>query len=162
MNPVKIKIGVIIKKEDRILLIKEKYLSGSAHKWNMITGSWEETDGEIENAAIREVKEETGLDIKIEKLLQITMVQYPDKTKIQFFFIAEARNDKVCLPSKEDQEKLSESITDYKWFTKAEILQIPDNEFVTSTVAMKLKEHIQKPECMPASTMKYLDSEMVY
>jgi len=164
VNPIKLKVGVIIEKGDSILLIKEKYIRGSAHKWNMITGGWEESDGDIKNTAIRETKEETGLNIKIKRLVQITQVQYPDpeKTKRQFFFVADAQSDEVCLPSKEDQAELNESIIDYKWFEKDEILRMPDEEFVTGTVAEVSKEYIRKPEGMSAGVIKYLDPEIVY
>lgn len=162
MKPIKLKIGVIIEKGDGILLIKEKYIRGSAHKWNMVTGGWEESDGDIMNTAIREAKEEAGLKIDIQGLFRITQVHYTEKTKLQFFYIAEAEAKNVRLPSQKDQEKLNESIIESKWFTKDEILRIPDDGFVTNTVASILKEYIQKPESMSADAIKYLDPEIVY
>jgi len=162
MNPIKLKIGVIIEKNNKILLIKEKYWEGSIHKWNMVTGSWEETDGDVKNTAVREAKEEVGLDVEVKKLFRITFVQYPEKNKLQFFYVAEARSDLVCLPSKETQDKLKESIIDYKWFERDEILQVPDAEFVSDTVINVLKSYILQPENTPVDVIKYLKSERIF
>ena len=58
---------VLIQKEEGILLAKQSY---GQQYWSLPGGVMEEGES-IEQAAIREVKEETGLDIRLGKLIGI-------------------------------------------------------------------------------------------
>lgn len=159
MKQIKLKIGMIIEREDKILLMKEKYLSGSGHKWNCGTGSWEESDGDIVNSPIREAREELGLDIELQGVVKVALIEKEDKIKIQFFFAARPLNNRIILPPKEEQQKLNESIIDFRWYDKKEILEMADDEFVTTTVAKVLKEYLQNPQILPLDSLEFFDKE---
>lgn len=62
------RVGVILIKDDKILLVKSTYDSETF--W-VTPGGGLEFEESMENCAIREVKEETGLDIRVEKLLYL-------------------------------------------------------------------------------------------
>lgn len=58
--------GAILMKDDRLLLVKRKYPPGVGD-WCIPAGFMEYDESPVQ-CCIREIKEETGLDIKIEKL----------------------------------------------------------------------------------------------
>jgi ADP-ribose pyrophosphatase YjhB (NUDIX family) len=62
---------VVPGKDDRILLVKHKY---GQKKWSLPGGGIELGES-VEEAAIREVKEETGLEIEISHLIGIFSLQ---------------------------------------------------------------------------------------
>ncbi len=72
-----IRASVIIPRGNKILVAKSRYSSG--RETYLLPGGKVEDFEAVENAAIREVKEETDLDIQILKLVKVT--DYIDKTK---------------------------------------------------------------------------------
>jgi ADP-ribose pyrophosphatase YjhB (NUDIX family) len=58
---------VFIQREDAVLLVKQDY----GHQYWSLPGGVVEPGESVEQAAIREVKEETGLDIRITKVVGI-------------------------------------------------------------------------------------------
>ncbi len=69
--------AVIIQKNNKILLSKRAFSPWK--DWWDLPGGFIEEGEDSESSAIREVKEETGLKIKIKKLLGIYIAIYPDK-----------------------------------------------------------------------------------
>ena len=88
----KVYISTIVKSDDQILLIEEGK-PNCYGKWNVPSGHLEE-DENILAGAVREVKEETGLDAKLVRLIGIYNNQYEGNNSIQFSFLAEAKG--VC------------------------------------------------------------------
>jgi 8-oxo-dGTP pyrophosphatase MutT (NUDIX family) len=78
-----IKSAILIKKEDRFLLVQEN--GARVHGlWNWPQGKVEIGET-IEQTAIREAKEETGLDIKIEKSLGVLQDTFPDIKELHVY-----------------------------------------------------------------------------
>jgi N utilization substance protein B len=95
--------------------------------WTLSKGSIEEGENE-EDGAIREIKEEMGLDIKIIKLLDHNeyIASHPEKGKIRkkvVFFLAESEYKEIIL------EKGTGGLDDARWFPLEEIpnLKMYDN-----------------------------------
>jgi 8-oxo-dGTP diphosphatase len=63
-----IRAGVVLLKEDKILVVKSRYSTGEFY---LLPGGGIEGFETIEEAAIREVREETNLHIGIKKLLYV-------------------------------------------------------------------------------------------
>ena len=61
--------GVILENDGKILLVKRKYEPKSGH-WSLPAG-FIEYEEDARETAVRETKEETGLDIKIKELLNV-------------------------------------------------------------------------------------------
>lgn len=78
-----IKSAILIKKEDRFLLVQE---NGARVRglWNWPQGKVEEGET-TEQAAVREVKEETGLNIKVIKSLTILKDTFSDIRELHVF-----------------------------------------------------------------------------
>lgn len=78
-----IKVAVLIQENDTFLLVQEK--DSRAHGlWNWPQGTLEEGEG-LEDAAIREVKEETGLAIRIEKKIATLHCTFADTKELHVY-----------------------------------------------------------------------------
>lgn len=115
--------GAVVHRDDKVLLIKRAY-PPNAGKW-AIPGGLVELGESAKAAAEREVKEETGLTVKIEGLLDVgTDIHRDDKGEIEYHFILV---DYVARPAGGGLRMSAES-KDCGWFSKEKIadLEMPD------------------------------------
>ena len=105
--------GCIIIKDNKVLLVYEK----RACCWGFPKGHMEEGETEIETA-LREVKEEVGLDVKINKnkryILNYIINDEIDKTTV--LYLATTKNEKITIQESE--------IGDAKWYDLSEATKI--------------------------------------
>lgn len=108
MSP-SIKAAVLVRQDTRFLLVQEK---GRVHAlWNWPQGRVEEGEA-VEDAAVREAKEETGFDTKIEETVAILEDTFPDIKELHVY-LATIVGGELTLPRDE--------ILDAKFFSAAEI-----------------------------------------
>lgn len=100
--------AAILKEDNKILLVKEVLEDKSEH-W-IFPGGGVEFGETIEEAAKREAKEETGLDIEIKELLGFKEIIRPhfDYHTVIFFFLAKPLNHNV---------KKIDKVLDARYFT---------------------------------------------
>jgi N utilization substance protein B len=135
--PIEKKAGAVIytKHEDTIYFAFVHDVFGY---WTLSKGGVE--DGEdVEAGAIREIKEELGIDIKIEQILGQNeyIASHPEKGKIRkqvTFFLAEAPYGELSLHNK------SGGLDDVKWFPLEEVagLKMYDNMIPLLTKAVEI------------------------
>lgn len=103
-------VKVIIEKDGMYLLIKRKDNEKKEHigNWECAGGKLEEKES-FEKAAIREVKEETNLDVEIIKVVKEIK---KDSETNAVVFLAEPKNKSV---------KLSREHESFGWFTYEEL-----------------------------------------
>ena len=136
---VKIKVGSLIVKENKILLIKEKIKKNNIPLWNIVKGSYEENNDEtIFNTAIRECKEEVSVEVKLINALGCYIAQENDKVRVQFNFLAEIINGVPVLSDKKEQAQRVECISELKWFSREEVLQMNSSEFISNRTYLAL------------------------
>jgi N utilization substance protein B len=106
--------------------------------WTLSKGSIEDNENE-ENGAVREIKEEMGVDIKIKELLGRNeyIANHPEQGKIRkqvVFFLGEAEYTDLVL------EKDCGGLDDAKWFPMEEVasLKIYDNMIPLLTKAVEI------------------------
>jgi N utilization substance protein B len=106
--------------------------------WTLSKGGIEEKDNE-EEGAVREIKEEMGLDIKIKELLGRNeyIACHPEKGKIRkqvVFFLAKSEYTDIVL------EKGTGGLDDAKWFKLEEVpnLKMYDNMIPLLTKAIEI------------------------
>ncbi|MBT3395192.1 NUDIX hydrolase [archaeon] len=83
-----IRTATIVIKDNRLLLVNSKYSDGDYY---LFPGGGLESNETIEEGAIRETLEETGVEIKIEKLIHINEFIYSNdwnKRSLTIFFLA--------------------------------------------------------------------------
>ena len=107
----KVVVAGLVEKDGRFLLVKEM-LESNTEKW-IIPGGAVEFGESLEDALVREMKEETNLDVEISRFLdfkEVIATQFNYHTII-FFFLVKAKNSDI---------KLEQKILDHGFFTKDE------------------------------------------
>lgn len=141
---VKIKVGSLIVKNNKILLIKEKTEKNNIPLWNIVKGSYEENNDEtIFDTAIRECKEEVSVEVKLISALGCYIAQENSKVRVQFNFLAEIIDSVPVLPDKKEQAQRDECISELKWFSKEEISQMNPNKFISNRTYLALMDWIK-------------------
>ncbi len=105
--------GCIIIKDKKVLLVYEK----NRNFWGFPKGHMEDGETEIETA-LREVKEEVGLDVEIDKDRRYTLnyVIRDEIDKTTVLYIAKAKNEKIIMQESE--------IENTKWCSFEEALNM--------------------------------------
>ncbi len=86
-----IKAGAFIKYNNKVLLLQLKGEGDQNGKWGPPSGGG--MHGETtEQTAIREIKEETNLDVLLKGLVQVIYSEYKNKNYLFVFYLAEAKN----------------------------------------------------------------------
>ena len=111
--------AVIAADEHEVLLMYEGDMP--YHEWWVLPGGYVRPDETVEQAAIREVKEETGLDVASTKLLGLYDDLYYEKDEpINHIIVAynvEIVGGRIIF---------SKEATAYKWLPIKEALSVPD------------------------------------
>jgi len=106
---------VVINSKDEVLLLRRSNKMSRAGSWDFCGGLVDETDTSIYEAAIREAKEEAGLDISNPKLLYADASYKVDNQKTLLLGLsAYAKSNKVELSWEHDK---------FEWVTKEEALK---------------------------------------
>lgn len=117
-NGIVLVVSVSIFRDDEVLIIKENKPT-AINKWNFPSGRIEYGE-DILNAARREVKEETGFDIRLKDTTGVyNFISNTNNQVILFHFTGEVTGG--CLNLEEDE------ISDSKW-VKVNDLRIFDDE----------------------------------
>ena len=105
--------GCIILKNKKVLLVYEK----NRNFWGFPKGHMENGETEIETA-LREVKEEVGLDVEIDKERRYTLnyVIRDEIDKTTVLYIAKSKNDEIIMQENE--------IENIRWCSFEEALNI--------------------------------------
>lgn len=126
-------VSVSIIKDKELLMIEEKRDSG-INQWNFPSGRIEKNE-DIMVAAIREVKEETGLDVEL--LLTTGVYNFTSDSSDQvilFHFIGEIVSGEVSLRE--------EAITNFKWVHSKDILAMTDGSLRNAKVIRQITKNI--------------------
>ncbi len=111
-------VSVLIKSGSKILLIKRRFDPGSG-KWS-IPGGLIELGETVREAALREVYEETGLTVNLDKLLNvIDYIEVDEKGAIRFHYIL------ICFSAYINGTfsiKPSEEVADFIWVEESDVL----------------------------------------
>ena len=139
-----IRVTGILMENDKILLVKQKLQN---RNWSLPGGRVKK--GELlEEAMVREINEETGIKIKIQKLLFICDKSDSDPPIIHITFLLEKVGGKISLPNNEFDENLIsgvqmvpiDNIIEYGFTEKFK--EIIKNNFKDAGKYMELKANI--------------------
>lgn len=137
--------GAVVEKDGKILLVQEAKKSAFG-LWNIPAGKLDPPE-KIVDAAIREIKEETGLDVTIGGLLGI--YQYFPKSDImtiRFQFKASAIQPELKIPKDE--------IMDARWFSPEEILAMDDSKLRSQVIKASVLDFLSG-KSYPIDALKY-------
>lgn len=108
----KVIVGGIIEKEGKYLLVQEAK-EKCYEKWNFPAGHLDFNES-LERGAIREIKEETGCDVKLDGVCYVANRILEDDLFVMIVFNAKLINENI--------EFDKEEILDVKWFDYDEIV----------------------------------------
>ena len=108
----KVILGGIIEKEGKYLLVQEAKKK-CYEKWNFPAGHLDFNES-LEQGAIREIKEETGCDVKLDGVCYVANRILEDDLFVMIVFNAKLINENI--------EFDKEEILDVKWFDYDEIV----------------------------------------
>lgn len=108
----KVIVGGIIEKEGKYLLVQEAKKK-CYEKWNFPAGHLDFNES-LEQGAIREMKEETGCDVKLDGVCYVANRILEDDLFVMIVFNAKLINENI--------EFDKEEILDVKWFDYDEIV----------------------------------------
>jgi len=92
-TPTTLFVSTIVIQDDKVLMIQEgKNHLGQRDKWNFPAGRVE-LDETIQEAAVRETKEETGYDVKIDNIISILKEDLDDSMALVVFFAGSLVSD---------------------------------------------------------------------
>jgi dTMP kinase len=138
-------------KELEVLMLKRK-VQPNFNKWDFPAGHKElkETD---KHAAIREVKEETGLILDQTKVMFVQKETIKTETKLDFVMFT----TKVSF-EKSKKIKLSKEHSQYKWFT---LKELPKTNFNKKIVAKAEKKIENVKESLNVEKCKLIESKLI-
>lgn len=131
----KVIAGCVVEKDNKILMVQEA-LDFCYGQWNYPAGHVDEFEN-ITDAAIREVKEETGLDVRLKGILPICETELRGQTHIIVRFVAEVTGGKIDFNTDE--------ILDVKWLSIEEIEKMTEKELRNYDVGKNIiNDYIEK------------------
>ncbi|WP_066371617.1 NUDIX hydrolase [Neobacillus fumarioli] len=120
-NKMVVVVKGLILNEGKVLMVKR------SHDDEIGGGTWECPGGKIkfgedlEAALVREVKEEVGLNVTVEKILYATTFKTnPARQVVTLTYLCSAKNNNVVL---------SEEHSDYLWAAKDQLKSLRNNVF---------------------------------
>lgn len=129
-----INIGAVILKDDKILFVQEA-VEPHRGKWNFPLGQIENNET-IEEAIIREAKEETGYDIELTDFLGVYQsLSAPGVNVIIVMFKAKPIGGELDF----DKEELLQS----RWFALEDFNKLPDGELFHTEMRNVIKRALE-------------------
>jgi molecular chaperone GrpE len=110
--------GVVLRDDGKILLLKRSKKSLNPGKWDLPGGTLEKGET-LEEALLREIEEETGLEVEVGEIIGTAEFNKESKN-----FSEEKRGLRyLTYYSGDDEVELSEEHQDFKWLTVDEALE---------------------------------------
>lgn len=138
-----ITVGAIAYNEKgEILLVKRSSKYSRPNTWT-VPGGFLDRDRTVEQAVLKELKEETGMTGKIQQLFHIN--DYPDRPNedrqnVDFIYLVKIESG---LFHHDDE------ITNIQWFTKENLPEEKDFAFDHRTTILKFFDYLEKPFTLP-------------
>jgi ADP-ribose pyrophosphatase YjhB (NUDIX family) len=120
-------IGVrvfIMDSQNRLLLVRHYHQEEDSEFWILPGGGLEENEYSWD-AAIREVKEETNLDINVISLLYTLEEKTEHGLRCTNYFLGEVTGGDLCLGEDPEFDNDHQVLNDVKYFTKEDIQSLP-------------------------------------
>ena len=112
----RISAGAIVEYQNRLLLVRHQ--RPGAYDFWVCPGGGVDGDESLEAAAAREVREETGLDISVSKLLYIEELINPECRHVKFWFQGHLAGGRIDTSH---PETVREFIVEAAWLTQEQL-----------------------------------------
>lgn len=142
-------VGGVIEKEGKFLLVQEAK-ENCKGKWNLPAGHLEVNETLFDGAK-REIFEETGCNVKLTGLLQISHRVFEDKIFVGFMFSTKIIDEHIDFNEKE--------IMNVKWFSYEELVDMKNDLRLYDWIIHAIKSY-KNNEIMDLNTIK-MDKDVV-
>ena len=115
MQQFRIAASGIVLKENKILLVKYENINGNTVFVG--PGGAANIDESLEDALVREVLEETGVNIKVEKILCVEDLLSSKHRLLKLWFLCSYINGNII----KTQDAINEGITEVNWYSQEEL-----------------------------------------
>lgn len=142
--PIKIKTGILIIDDEKLLLIRETSDVCQTPRWNFIKGTFEEeNDPDIFASALRETEEEVRVKVELTAALGCYFSKEGIKTRVQFNFLARIAQGTPQLPDKMDQALHDENISELRWFSREELAALTAEDCISNRTHAALGDYLR-------------------
>jgi 8-oxo-dGTP diphosphatase len=121
--------AIILNKENNILVLKRNNPPAKNHWW--FSGGRVQKGETIDEALVRKVKEETGLDVEVGRLVGVYTRLFPERHDIAITFLCKSRDGKITL-NQEHSEASFMSVKDAVAELHPELKKVLKDAFVLS------------------------------
>ena len=135
---------VYVKKDDKVLMVQENK-EGIKGKWDMPAGKLEDNESIIE-AAIRETKEETNIDIDIKGIIAIQENVSSIGQLLILYFLGEYIDGEIKFDNKE--------ISNVQWMTEEEIRNLDKRQIRGGETIDSILDYVNKNDIIPLDKLK--------
>lgn len=140
----KVIVGGIVVKDGRFVMVKEKKKEIEG-LWNLPMGGLEDNE-KIVDGAKREMEEETGMNVKIEKLIGVYHNPNRDSVNVfKFVFLASVISGELHCP---------EDLHEVKWISAEEFKKIPDKQLRDSSIKLSVNDWL-RGKAYPVDIISY-------
>jgi ADP-ribose pyrophosphatase YjhB (NUDIX family) len=137
-----IHVSTVIQKAGRILLVQEAKLENRG-LWNLPGGHLEENET-LPQGALREVQEETGLNVVLTGLIGVYTTLRPGYQAFRFVFAA---------PCPAAEPFAGDDILAVRWATLAEATALSDSELLSAAMFRRILSDLQRNPLAPLSLL---------
>lgn len=125
---------LIIADDNKILLL---YRFKNGEEYYVFPGGGVEEGEEILDAAVREAKEETGLDVTIQRSLW----DYENKGRIEHFFLVDKFSGKLKIGGPEEERQSPDNVYRLEWVESEKLSGL---KLVPETMKNRILEYFSK------------------
>lgn len=139
-----IHVSIVVHRQHRILLVQEQKLENHG-RWNL-PGGHLELGETIQSGSLREVREETGLQVRLSELVGVyTSIRSPDYHAIRFVFTAEHDGNEPMA---------GDDILAVQWHSLAEVEALPDSALVGGERLRRILSDVEGGIRVPLSLLR--------
>lgn len=123
-------VGGVVVHDKKVLLVR-RVRGEDTGEW-AIPGGFVEKKEKIEDAIVREVKEETSVKVKVEGLIAVRNRLYKDENSVYFIFLLKSSTEKLVVEKAE--------VDKAKFFTLSKIKKLKCLQALSETIVTKVLE----------------------
>lgn len=143
-NRLRVRVCGVCIEHEKVLVVNHHSLNGGADFWSPPGGGMEFGIAAEENL-IREVKEETGLTVEVDKFMMVHEYLAPPLHAIELFFSVKRKGGRIKIGYDPEMNKKDQIIKDVCFMHITDLLNLPVNHVHQAMVKLIKQNNVEKP-----------------